>query len=328
MASCKHEIAQGASARTTYTGAVMDNAAAAEHTPGTPYHSLACLRPAWSPWWRGMLTVLLTAVVWLIAASLLLIGAVIVLSLAPGHGGDVGARLGDSRSPLDVLLQVAFGALLAPAAWIGVRWAGQRPPVLLWSVLGHVRWSLLRVTAPVVLGVFALVAALPPLLGGVHTDGAGPGSLVAVALLVLVGAPLQVAGEELAFRGVGMQAIGSWLRSPVWAVLICAAASLVGRGYDLEAVIAMGALGVCAGFLAWKTGGLELPILLHLGAVGMTSLAAPFGGPVAPSGPTMTIAIVMVTVVLTVWIDQREGLGRLQPVTRSSQLPVPEVAPV
>jgi len=296
--------------------------------PGTPYHRLATLRPEWSRWWRPLLAIAVALVGYTIFASLLLVGTVVVLGLA-GADLSVGRLLGDPTSPLDVFLQCGFAAIALPSALVGVRLGGWRPTDLLWSVAGRFRWTLLRGTAPIVLVVFALVAALPLVLGDAHlAPGLSAGRIVAVIALLVVLAPLQAAGEELAFRGLGQQAIGTWLRHPAWATVIPVPFALIGRGYSAQALIGAAVLGLACGYLAWKTGGMELPILLHLAAVGMTSLAALFGGPVAPQGPVTVVAIAVTALVLGTLTDHRERTGSRQAVTRPADAPAPRLARV
>ncbi|MGP9693542.1 lysostaphin resistance A-like protein [Brachybacterium sp. AOP25-B2-12] len=306
--------APGSSARVS---PAPDTPAAHVQAPGTPYHRLATLRPEWARPWRPVLTVFVALVAYTVFASLLLVGSVTVLSLLPGTDPDLGKNLGDPTSPLDVFFQLAFAILALPAALLGVRIGGWRPTELLWSVAARFRWDLLRVRGPVTILVLAVVAAVPLLTGDLRPVADVPaGQLVAVVALILVLAPLQAVGEELAFRGLGQQAIGTWLRSPVWAILIPVPLALIGRGYSGEALLNAAVLGLCAGFLAWKTGGLELPILLHLAVEGTTSIAAAFGGPVNPEGPISLIAVLGVTVALARETEIRERVGKLRGIER------------
>lgn len=296
---------------------------------GTPYHRLATLRPEWSRPWRPLLTVFVALVAYTVLASLLLVISVTVLTLIPGTDPDMGKILGDPTSPLDVFFQLMFAVLALPAALLGVRIGGWRPVDLLWSVAARFRWDLLRVRGPIALVVFALVAALPFLTGGATVNTDLPvGRIIGVLALILVLAPLQAAGEELAFRGLGQQAIGTWLRSPVWAILIPVPFALIGRGYDGQALIQASVLGLCAGYLAWRTGGLELPILLHLAVAGTTAIAAAFGGPVSPEGPVPLLAVVVATILLARGAGLRAEGGTPDPTVRPADAAEPAPARV
>lgn len=259
-----------------------------------------------------------------IFASLLLVITVVVLSLVPGTDPDLGSRLGDPTSPLDVFLQLAFGALAIPAAWCGVRLGGFRPSSLLWSVEGVVRWDLVRRAALPVVLVLALVAALPLLSDGIHVpSGVGAGQLIGVIVVILVLGPLQALGMQMAFVGMAQQAVGTWLRAPIWAILIPVPFALIGRGLDAGAMVTAAVLMACCGFLAWKTGGLELPILLQLSVTVTTGIAAAFGGPANPSGPVASVGICAVTLVLATAISHSRGLSTWQPVERPGEGTVP-----
>jgi membrane protease YdiL (CAAX protease family) len=87
-----------------------------------------------------------------------------------------------------------------------------------------------------------------------------PITLVIVLLLV----PVQAAAEEYIFRGYLMQSIGRWLRHPAFAILLPVPLFVLGHGYDLLGQIGVGLFAVAAGWLTWRTGGLEAAIALHV----------------------------------------------------------------
>ena len=62
---------------------------------------------------------------------------------------------------------------------------------------------------------------------------------------------------------VGQQAIGTWLRHPLWAILLPVPFELIGRGLSGSSMLGAAILGLACGYLAWKTGGLEASILLR-----------------------------------------------------------------
>jgi hypothetical protein len=83
-----------------------------------------------------------------------------------------------------------------------------------------------------------------------------------VVVLLLV--PVQAAAEEYIFRGYLMQSIGRWLRHPAFAILLPVPLFVLGHGYDLLGQIGVGLFAVAAGWLTWRTGGLEAAIALHV----------------------------------------------------------------
>lgn len=358
-------IASGTGADAVPAGAAAPDSspdAAPSATPATAYHRLAALRPAWSRPAKPLLSLGAALLAYVVLSSVVLVAAVLLLAAMPGANIARGVTSGDPTSPLDVGLALAMGAMWLPAGIVGVRVGGWRPLGTAWSVAARLRSnrSLLLAGAGGGLAVVVL-AALAGMLAGAP-DAAGPGAsipqLLLVVLLVLVLAPVQAIGLELSLRGTVMQALGTWLRSPVLPVLAGTAVMLIGRDLTPAVLLPALALGLGAGVLAWKTGGLELPIALttmltvlaHLvGAVGAGSgagagvgavgaaAAAPGTSAAALSVPaaaaseaalaggiTGAIALLLLTGLLVVWIGRREGVRLLQPVTRPAGQEAPD----
>lgn len=341
---------------------------ATEAARPTAYHRLATLRPAWSSWPKPLLTLAAAFIAYVVLASVLLVFTILALALAPGVNVAIGVTSGDPTSPLDVGLALAMGALWWPAGLVGVRVGGWRPPRLTWSVAARVRRGLLRsMTAYVVIGglVVVALAAFAGLLAGpgAAPDPAADGGAdvlprLLVILLVLVLAPLQALGLELTLRGVVLQALGTWLRRPLVPILVTAALALIGRQLTPAVAVPALALALAAAVLAWKTGGLELPILLTLtltvaamivsalaagtsAGAGVSALGTAVAAPgtsaaalVAPEtaaawagGAVSAVALLALTVVIMVVVSRRENLRLLEPVGRPAAEPVPEPVP-
>lgn len=298
---------------------------------GLPFHRLAHLRPAWAAWWRPLLTVFAALVAFTVLASLLLVATVLALSLLPGaHARELGRRLGDPSSPLDVFMILAMGAILVPSALVGVRIGGWRPVGTVLSVTGGLRRELLVRGLPVLVP-FLLVAGGLAVVDPMPRPPADAGRTAAVMVLVVLLAPLHAAGAELAFRGIAQQALGTWLRHPAVPILLPVPLGLLGRGLpDAGAVVTALATGAACGALAWKAGGLELPILVHLGVTGSAMLLGPCGAPSIPGAGSVPAAaltlatLLLVTAVLVVQVSRRERIGLLQPVRRPVGLPAPD----
>ena len=60
-----------------------------------------------------------------------------------------------------------------------------------------------------------------------------------------------------------MQMLGTWLRWPLIGILVPVPLFVLGHGYSWLGQIDMAVFALAMGLLAWKTGGLEIPILLH-----------------------------------------------------------------
>ncbi|MFL0458255.1 type II CAAX prenyl endopeptidase Rce1 family protein [Brachybacterium paraconglomeratum] len=358
-------IASGTGADAVPAGAAAPDStpdAAPSATPATAYHRLATLRSAWSRPAKPLLSLGAALLAYVVLSSVVLVTAVLLLAVMPGANIARGVTSGDPTSPLDVGLALAMGAMWLPAGIVGVRVGGWRPLGTAWSVAARLRpnRSLLLAGAGGGLAVVVL-AALAGMLAGAP-DAAGPGAsipqLLLVVLLVLVLAPVQAIGLELSLRGTVMQALGTWLRSPVLPVLAGTAVMLIGRDLTPAVLLPALALGLSAGMLAWKTGGLELPIALtttltvlaHLvgafgagsgagsgvGAVGAAAAApgtsaAALSVPAAAAseaalagGITGAIALLLLTGLLVVWIGRREGVRLREPVARSAGQEAPD----
>jgi hypothetical protein len=92
-----------------------------------------------------------------------------------------------------------------------------------------------------------------------------------VALLVVIVAttPLQAAAEEYGFRGYLTQAICSWVSRPMVGTVLAAVvtATLFALAHGTQNVWLFSdrlAFGLVASWLAWRTGGLEAPVALHI----------------------------------------------------------------
>ena len=339
--------------------------AASSDTPETAYHRLATLRSAWSRPAKPLLSLGAALLAYVVLSSVVLVTAVLLLAVVPGVNIARGVTSGDPTSPLDVGLALAMGAMWLPAGIVGVRVGGWRPVGTAWSIAAQLRRDRSLLLAGIGAGaVVAAAAAIAGALTGTVGTAAEPSAsvpqLLLVTLLALVLAPLQAIGLELSLRGTVMQALGTWLRSPVLPVLAGTAVMLIGRDLTPAVLLPALALGLSAGVLAWKTGGLELPIALtttlavlaHLvgafgagsgagagvGAVGAAA-AAPGTSAAALSVPAAAvpeaalaggiagaIALLLLTDLLVVWIGRREGVRLLEPVARPAGLEAP--APV
>lgn len=338
--------------------------------PGTPYHRLATLRPGWAAWSKPLLAVLAAFIAYVVMASVLLVGTILVLALLPGVNVAIGIASGDPTSPLDMGLALAMGALWLPAGMIGVRFGGWRPLGPTWSVTARPRRDIVTSTGIWVvvagLAAVALAAVVGAITGspelaagpGVDADTPGAAQLLLVVLIALVLGPIQAAGLELTLRGVLLQALGTWLRSPALPVLATTAVVLIGRDLAAPVLIPALALALSLGLLAWKSGGVELSIILAttvtIGSIASTAIASGTGAAAgtaallaASAAPGTSAAalnatdqtaalaggiaaaatLLGLTVVVGVLISRRAGIGLLEPVTRPATEPAPPVVP-
>lgn len=252
-----------------------------------PFHRIARCLPNYR-WWRP----LTSAVTALMVFCVLLLAAVAVLVIAgifmPAVSTTVDRALStdaDLREPGQLAFLLGTVCLLWPAAALGVRWGGGRPIGTLSSISGRLRWNLfpkMLALAAVLFTITNAASLLFPAAGGVSDSvipvGHGPGGTWMLLVVVLAVVPVQAAAEEYAFRGLLMQTVGSWLRHPAFAILVPVPLFVLGHDYGVVGQIDVAAFAVAAGWITWRTGGLEAAIALHvvnnvgvmgLGAVGL-----------------------------------------------------------
>lgn len=256
--------------------------ACAEMPEGEDYHRLA--RTARFRWWTPPLTLLVLAIL----LSVLWTGIVLAVTMVALVGG--GSLVPDTVR-IGEIAALAFGlsatALLIPIVMFVVRVVQWRRFGSLLSVVGRLRWGLLARCV----SVAALLAALCVLiyvplaerLPAGEADAAVPGGtevFAAAVIVILLVVPFQAAAEEMTFRGLVMQLIGSLgsrggdsvlarvLRSPYPAVLaggtLFAALYAATHPADGWTTAALAVMGVSMAWLTWRTGGLEAAIGLHL----------------------------------------------------------------
>ncbi|MFH8773856.1 lysostaphin resistance A-like protein [Streptomyces sp. NPDC017958] len=229
-----------------------------------PYHRLARLSTH-HRWWRPLVGTLVVAVAYTIAVGALY---AVIDEWGSRKGYSVGPDGSVEFGPVpDTAVDLLLLALATPVVLLAVRWIGQRPAGTVSSVTGRLRWrwlTLCVLTALPIVGLAMGGMLLLPADGGEEFRWAGwPVFGPALAMLVVL-VPLQAAAEEYVFRGWLTQAVGAFLRSPWCALLpqagLFAAAHGWGTPWGFADLVVFGA---AAGWLTWRTGGLEASIGLH-----------------------------------------------------------------
>jgi membrane protease YdiL (CAAX protease family) len=129
----------------------------------------------------------------------------------------------------------------------------------------------------------------------------------------------------VAFRGGIVQAVGSWIHSPLVAfavtTVISTALFVAAHGsMDPWIWIDIGSLGVAGCYLAWRTGGIEAAIALHVvNNVLITLQGIVFGGldqsyvdtetTGSISGSLMSVAVMSIATGLLLWAARRRGIA-------------------
>ncbi len=289
--------------------------------PGTyAYHRLQRTRPGW---WRPLLVGVVGVALYVVVLA---VGAVLVLTAAAasGPGGlDALARVdvADLSDPLAFTLGMLTIIAMLPALLVATWLLGARPVGLIVSVTARPRWRwALRclagsaALAVLVQGADALVAVVQGQPWQPRVDDHTWLLLGLVLLLV----PAQCVAEEVVFRGYLVQAVGTWLRHPSWAVALPVPLFVLGHTYVGLAMVDTAVWALAMGWLVWRTGGLEAAAAAHvvnnvvvfcLGAVGLADLDVVDIGPVALA---VSVASTAAYVGLVEVLARRQGVARVR----------------
>jgi membrane protease YdiL (CAAX protease family) len=244
------------------------------HAEPTPYHLI--LRTWTYHWWRPLVGIVLLVVGMLLIVPLLTLPVLLVgIAFESGDGGYLEAMTDalDLRelSPSALLwLNLSLGGLIL-WAWGLVRVLHNMRPRWLTSVMPKMRWkffwacmgiSVVALTAQVGISMLLPDAGDPSLTG---EPNAITGQTLALLIVVLLTTPLQAAGEEYAFRGYLLQAVGAltkraWIALTVTSLLFALAHGVQNFPLFFDRF----AFGFIAGWLVIRTGGLEAGIALHV----------------------------------------------------------------
>ncbi|MGY1739867.1 MULTISPECIES: CPBP family intramembrane glutamic endopeptidase [unclassified Blastococcus] len=236
------------------------------HDVPTPY--VLVMRSRTWRWWRPLLGLLLFAVVYTVAAVVVIfVGALAVVAR-----GTVDLEFDDLTDPWTLLITNLSLIVAIPVVWLCWVAAHQMGIGSSSSVLGRLRWGLFRAYVPLALLALGLGIGVQVVLGFAFDDGAevtGPiRSFAWLLVLVVLTTPLQSAAEEYVFRGYLSQAVAAWIGREragalVAAVLTAALFSLAHVPGDVLLFLDRFAFGLAASAVVWLTGGLEAAIVLH-----------------------------------------------------------------
>ena len=295
-----------------------------------PYHRLLRALPSYR-WWRPLLAVVLAVVLYLVLANVTVLAVVAGARLvAPESVAGLSGRLASdplaASDPLVMLVTLGSIATMVPAVLLATATVGRGAAGRLWSVEGRLRrrWLVrcLPAGAAFVAVSVGLGSVVLPLLLGEGVDPGPvttpPSSLAWSVLVVVLLVPLQATGEELAFRGLGQQALGAWVARPVVAVVVPTVGFGLAHDYNVWGVLDVALFGVAAAWLTWRTGGIEAAVVGHvLNNVVLFLLLAPFAGSPSPDGSPLGLAVSLVAVptwvALVLRAQRRHAPARLLP---------------
>jgi membrane protease YdiL (CAAX protease family) len=170
--------------------------------------------------------------------------------------------------------------LLMPWSMLIQRWLYGVPGASLHSVMSRFRFDLLGKS----LLVFGPAWLVVIVLGFVTPSEQAPWShtdLIAIFIATLLLTPLQTTGEEYGVRGLIFRVVGSWARGPragliagalVTSVLFTAAHGAT----DPYIIVWYLVLWTGLAIITWRTGGLEIAVMLHAVLNTFSFIVAPY----------------------------------------------------
>ena len=224
--------------------------------------------------WRPIVGVVVLIVAMILVAPVLLL-PLLAATVALDHQGSFSQAFDDAVSLHHVTwqgmlyLNLALAALI-PTTWAIVRYLHRMRPRWLMSVQPGIRWRFFWACFGLAVVAMLAQAVMGALLPTDPNDlGASPHHLtsriVGLGLVVLFTTPLQAIGEEYAFRGYAMQAFGSLSRRPWVAIVVSATLFALAHGIqNAPLFLDRFTFGLMAGYVVYRTGGLEAGIALHI----------------------------------------------------------------
>ena len=273
-------------------------------------------------WFKPILVALLTLVFYLIAIIALFVSFFVWALFALGADGDFNTwsdQLIDMNTTAGVLFGLVSVILMWPAAELATLCIYRRWFSSMISLRGGMRWGrlgryLLVGTAVWVVCAIVMVVVSDGAMGNLTSGIVWNSHVLAMLIAIILLVPFQATAEEIVFRGLAMNIIGSWLRHPAWAVLIPVPLFVVGHVYDLPGLVDVGIFAVIVGALTVITGGLEAAIAFHIVnnvfAFGLGVLAGADLN--ATSAPTMEVVMSIAAPIIfgtVVVLDHRRRSG-------------------
>jgi len=273
-------------------------------------------------WWHPLVALLGFVVAWFfVVLAVSLIAVAYDVMVGNLYYDDLAA--GDLRVTPALFLANNVGLALAiPLALVTQRLVFGQRGGWMFSLVGRLRWGVLGRFMLITLVCYLALIAVELLASGVPTNlRIRPETWFLLASIVLT-TPLQSAGEEVAIRGLLARSIGAWFPAArVGLVVSTAITSAVfmavhGAG-DPWLNLQYFCFGVIASVLAWRTGGLEAPIAVHvvnnligLSFVPFTGVDELFDREAGVGSPLVLVqvAVLGATAAAILWQARRLGL--------------------
>jgi len=318
-----------------------------EYTEPLAYHQLLRGTPRYR-WWKPLLALVLGVIYFLVFSVVYGIAIMVPYLAVSGAPFDQSSLMAlaipDTQNPTSMLLALGSIALMIPSAMLAMLSVQLTPFSRLWSVALRIRWRLLGRTTLMALVALVVMDGLGILFevvfsGFASGEGASEGSLAELdmtaaawsALFILLLVPLQATAEELVYRGMFMQVLGAWLggiragsrarnflRGPWLPIALPAIAFGFSHIYDWWGWGMVVAMALVAGWISWRTGGLEAAVSLHIvnNLVAFGFMVFGLGGQTAQTedggGPGSLLGAILGLAFYAWWVDvdfrRRDGI--------------------
>lgn len=197
--------------------------------------------------------------------SQLILAAAYALRGRPGEYSTFYAEAMGYHYPEGVVASHVSLGLLIVVALLSARHLHGRDHIWMWSVQPGMRWRYLVICLFLAVVVLNGVLWISWLLIELPVFQSAQDGWVYFALVLLFTSPLQAVAEEVFFRGYLLQAIGSAAGRAWLGIVASALIFALFHGVQNPALFTNRlAFGLAAGWLVWRTGGLEAAIAAHV----------------------------------------------------------------
>lgn len=311
-------------------------------TGGLAFHRLVFARRR-SGWWTPLVVGVLGVALYAAMLGVVLVGILAAAFADPAFAQrmmTLGQNIAfDLTDPFLIALTLGTIVLMLPAYVLASLIVNGRRVGLVSSAAGRLRWRWMLLCGAVAVVISLALSAVSALLPAEAVDSSGVvppdqnPQLVATLVVLLLLIPFQAAAEEYVFRGYLQQAIGRWLRHPAFAILLPVPLFVLGHLYDPLGQASVAVFAIAAGWLTWRTGGLEAAIALHVVNNLLAFLLALAGlGDVNDSSPGVasffwSLIVIAAYTGAVEWMFRRGTLGRTLVLTPPTPMPYAAVAP-
>ena len=210
-------------------------------------------------WYKPILVLIIGTIVFLALQALLLV----IFSAAYGSDS-INALLLQGYESLNSEVGSYIGylsvAIFLPSLYIATKIVRDRPFSSYSSSRGGWNWKLFFKSLTIPLAVYLIFEIMNTLIHGQKGSNTLTITFFIICLIIV---PLQCIGEEYIMRGLVMQTFGSWFKIPVLAIVLQSIVFTSLHPYSILGVIGVFIQGICLGFLAWRSNGLEASSAIH-----------------------------------------------------------------